>query len=62
VTERLRTISAAAEGKHFALSSISTLVALLYLLMLFSFSPLSSFVMQDLPGYLRRPCNRAMIL
>jgi hypothetical protein len=56
-------MSAAAEGKYFALSSISTSVALLYLLTLFlSFSPLSSFVVQDLPGYLRRPCNRVMIL
>jgi hypothetical protein len=35
MTERLRTMSATAEGKHFALSSISTLVALLYLLTLF---------------------------
>jgi hypothetical protein len=34
VTEHLRTMSAAAEGKHFALSSISTPVALLYLLTL----------------------------
>jgi hypothetical protein len=35
VTERLRTMSAAAEGKCFALSLISTHVALLYLLTLF---------------------------
>jgi hypothetical protein len=35
VAERLRTMSAAAEGKHFALSSISTPIALLYLLTLF---------------------------
>jgi hypothetical protein len=35
VTERLRTMSATAEGKYFALSFISTPVALLYLLILF---------------------------
>jgi hypothetical protein len=35
MTERLHTMSVAAEGKHFALSSISTPVALLYLLTLF---------------------------
>jgi hypothetical protein len=35
VTERLCMMSAAAEGKHFALSSISTPIALLYLLTLF---------------------------
>jgi hypothetical protein len=35
VTEHLRTMSATAEGKHFALSFISTPVALLYLLILF---------------------------
>jgi hypothetical protein len=63
VTERLRTMSATAEGEHFALSFISNPIALLYLLILFfPFFPLSSFVVQDLPGYLRRLCNRAMIL
>jgi hypothetical protein len=35
VTERLRRMSAAAEGKHFALSFILTPVTLLYLLILF---------------------------
>jgi hypothetical protein len=35
VAERLRTMSTAAEGKYFALSSILTFVALLYLLTLF---------------------------
>jgi hypothetical protein len=35
VAERLRTMSAAAEGEHFALSSILTPIALLYLLTLF---------------------------
>jgi hypothetical protein len=35
MTERLRTMSATAEGKHFALSFISTPFALLYLLILF---------------------------
>jgi hypothetical protein len=35
VTERLRMMSATAEGKHFALSFISTSVAFLYLLILF---------------------------
>jgi hypothetical protein len=35
VTERLRTMSAAAEGKCFALSFISTPIALLYLLIFF---------------------------
>jgi hypothetical protein len=63
VAERLRTMSAAAEGKDFALSSISTLVALFVLADAFlSFSPLSSFVVQDLLGYPRRHCNRAMII
>jgi hypothetical protein len=63
VAERLCTMSAAAEGKDFALSSISTPVALFVLVDAFlSFSPLSSFVVQDLPGYPRRPCNRAMII
>jgi hypothetical protein len=35
VAEHLRTMSTAAEGKYVALSSISTSVALLYLLTLF---------------------------
>jgi hypothetical protein len=35
VTERLRTMSTTAEGKHFALSFILTSVALLYLQILF---------------------------
>jgi hypothetical protein len=35
VTEHLHTMSATAEGKHFALSFISTPIALLYLLILF---------------------------
>jgi Flp pilus assembly protein TadB len=35
VTEHLRTMSAAAEGKYFALSFILTPIALLYLLILF---------------------------
>jgi hypothetical protein len=63
VTERLRTMSATAEGKHFALSFILTPVALFILADTFlSFVPLSSFAVQDLPGYLRHLCNRAMIL
>jgi hypothetical protein len=63
LAERLCTMYAAAEGKDFALSSISTHVALFVLADAFlSFSPLSSFVVQDLPGYPRRPCNRAMII
>jgi hypothetical protein len=63
VAERLHTMSAAAEGKHFALSCISSLIALFVLTDTFlSFSPLSFYVVQDLPGYLRRPCNRAMII
>jgi hypothetical protein len=63
VTERLRTMSATAEGKCFTLSFISTPIALLFLLILFfPFFPLSSFIVQDLPGYLRRLYNRAMIL
>jgi hypothetical protein len=63
VVERLRTMSAAAEGKEFALSFISTPVALFVLADAFlSFSPLSSFVVQDLLKYSRRPCNRAMII
>jgi hypothetical protein len=44
VTEHLRTMSAAAEGKCFALSPISIPIALLYwLIRFFSFFPLSSF-------------------
>jgi hypothetical protein len=63
VAEHLRTMSAAAEGKDFALSSISAPVALFVLADAFLyFSPLSSFVVQDLLGYPRRPCNRAMII
>jgi hypothetical protein len=63
VVEHLRTMSAAAEGKDFALSFISTPVALFVLADAFlSFSPLSSFVVQDLPEYPRRPCNRVMII
>jgi hypothetical protein len=63
VTERLRTMSAAAEGKCFGLSFILTPIVLLHLLILFfHFFPLSSFVVQDLPGYLRRLYNRAIIL
>jgi hypothetical protein len=60
VAERLRTISAAAKGKCFTLFSISSSVALLYLLTL-SF-PFLSFFVQYLPGYLRRPCNWTMTL
>jgi uncharacterized membrane protein YdbT with pleckstrin-like domain len=59
VAERLRTISAA-KGMCFTLFSISSSVALLYLLIL-SF-PFLSFVVQYLPGSLRRPCNRMMTL
>jgi hypothetical protein len=63
MTERLCTISTVAEGKHFALSFTSTPVALLYLLILsFPFYLCPLFVVQDLPGYLRHLCNRAMIL
>jgi hypothetical protein len=63
VAERLRTMSTAAEGKHFALSCISNLIALFVLTDTFlSFFPLSSYVVQDLSGYLCRPCNRAMII
>jgi hypothetical protein len=63
MTEHLRTMSAAAKGKYFALSFILTPIALLYLLILFfPFFPLSSFVVQDLLGYLHCLCNRAMIL
>jgi hypothetical protein len=63
MAERLRTMSAAAEGKDFALSSIFTHVALFVLADAFlSFSPPSYFVVHDLLGYPRRPCNRAMII
>jgi hypothetical protein len=58
--ERLRTMSAAAEGKCFTLFSISTSVALLYLLTLFF--PFLPFIVQYLPGYLRRPYNWTMTL
>jgi hypothetical protein len=61
MTERLRTMSATAEGKYFALSFILTPVVILADTFL-SFFPLSSFVVQDLLGYLCRLCNRAMIL
>jgi hypothetical protein len=51
MTERLRTMSAAAEGMDFALSSISTPVALFVLANTFlSFSPLSSFVCARFTG------------
>jgi hypothetical protein len=63
VVERLRTISTTAVGKYFALSSISTSVCTVVLVDTFlSFSLLSYFIVQDLPGYLRHPCNRTMIL
>jgi hypothetical protein len=63
VTERLRMMSATAEVKCFALPFISTPIALIYLLILFfSFFPLSSFVPQDLQGYLCRLYSQAMIL
>jgi hypothetical protein len=56
-------MSAAAEGKCFALSFILTPIVLLHLLILFfPFFPLSSFIVQDLPGYLCRLYKRAMIL
>jgi hypothetical protein len=63
VTECLCTMSAAAEGKSFALSFISTPIVLSYLLILFfPFFPLSCFLVQDLSGYLRHLYSRAMIL
>jgi hypothetical protein len=63
VVERLRTMSTAAEGKYFALSSISTSVCTVVLVDTFiSFSLLSYFIVQDLLGYLCHPCNRTMIL
>jgi hypothetical protein len=63
VAERLRTMSTAAEGKYFALSSISTSVCTVALVDTFlAFSFLSYCIAQYLPGYLRRPCNRTMIL
>jgi hypothetical protein len=63
VAERLRTMSTTAEGKYYALSCILTSVCTVVLVDTFlSFSLLSYFIVQDLPGYLRRPCNRTMIL
>jgi hypothetical protein len=63
MTEHLCTMSTATEGKCFALSFISTPIALLFLLILFfPFFPLSFFIVQDLPGYHRHLYNRAMIL
>jgi uncharacterized membrane protein YdbT with pleckstrin-like domain len=60
VAEHLRTMSATTKGKFFTLFSISTSVALLYLLTLFF--PFLSFIVQYLPGYLHHPCNRTMTL
>jgi hypothetical protein len=63
VAERLRTMSTTMKGKYFTLSSISTSVCTVVLVDTFlSFSLLSYFIVQDLPGYLHRPCNRTMIL
>jgi hypothetical protein len=56
VTERLRTMSAAAEGKCFALSFLFRLLVILADILL------SSFVVQVLPEYLHRLCNRVTIL
>jgi hypothetical protein len=63
MAEHLRTMSTTAEGKYFALSSILTFVCIVVLVDTFlSFFLLSYFIVQDLPGYLRRLCNRTMIL
>jgi hypothetical protein len=62
VAERLHTMSTAAESKHFVFL-FSTSVALLCLLILVSFFPfLLASSVQNLLGYLRRPCNQMMIL
>jgi hypothetical protein len=64
VAERLHTMSAAAESKCFALSPIfdfcCTVVRADIFLLFFLFYLLC--VMQDLLGYLRRPCIRTMTL
>jgi hypothetical protein len=63
MTERLRMMSATAEGKHFALSSIFDSCCVVKLAnAFFSFFLLSSFVVQDLPGCLHCLCSQAMIL
>jgi hypothetical protein len=59
VAERLQTMYAAAESKYLALSSLFDFCCIVALadtcFLFFSF-------MQDLPGYLRRPCKRTMTL
>jgi hypothetical protein len=59
VAERLQTMSAATESKYLALSSLFDFCCIIALadtfLLFFSF-------MQDLPGYLRRPCKWTMTL
>jgi hypothetical protein len=60
VAERLHTMSTAAESEYFALSSIFDFCCTVVLVDTFLFYLL--FIVQDLPGYLRRPCNRTMIL
>jgi hypothetical protein len=63
VTERLRTMSAAAEGKCFTLPfCFDSCYVVILADTLISFFPLPFFVVQGLPGYLHRLCNRAMIL
>jgi hypothetical protein len=59
IVERIQTVSAAAERKYLALSSLfdfCCIIALADTFLLF-FS-----LMQDLPGYLRRPCKWTMTL
>jgi hypothetical protein len=58
VTERLRMMSAAAEGKCFTLSFYFDFCYVVIL----ADTLLSSFVVQGFLGYLHRLCNRAMIL
>jgi hypothetical protein len=64
MAERLHTMSTAAKSKCFTLSSIfdfcCTVVLADFFLLFFHFCLLH--VMQDLPGCLRRSCNRTMIL
>jgi hypothetical protein len=62
VAERLHTMSTAAESKCFTLPSIFDFCCTVVLAEIFLFLFYLLCVVQDLPGYLRRPCHRTMIL
>jgi hypothetical protein len=64
VAERLHTMSTAAKSKCFTLSSTADFYCTVILvdIVLFFFSSICFVHLQDLPGYLHRPCNRMMTL